>query len=146
MGSDYALEAVYVHGCTDDIHVGRNVTIKDSYISNATDNGILAQGCSCFTVANVIIQHNTILPVPNSNSAVLFQSSSGPIGNVVVDNNLMDYGAYTVYSRDGGFGAPTNVSFTGNRFGRHAVGGVKSFDGNVTWSNNVWDDTGQIIS
>jgi len=51
-----------------------------------------------------------------------------------------------VYVRDGGYGMPSNISFIGNRFGTSSRYGLSSFDGAVTWENNTWADTGEIIN
>jgi hypothetical protein len=144
MGSSYRLTRVDVHGCEDGVKVGRDVTIERSYCHHLwTRSGephsdcLQLTGCACFTVGHVIIRDNTLLPAPRyATSAIMIKSDMGPIDGVRVERNHMDEGAYTVYSRDGGFGAPRNVTFADNRFGRRYHYGVKSIDGRVTWLRN----------
>jgi hypothetical protein len=154
MGSSYHLIRVNVHGCEDGAKVGRDVTVERSYChdlwTRATgphSDCLHLTGCGCFTVGNVVIRDNTLTPARHdATSAIMIKSDMGPIDGVTVEDNHMNYGAYTVYSRDGGYGNPTNVRFTNNRFGRNYTFGLRSFDGSVGWSGNVWDDTGQTIA
>jgi hypothetical protein len=67
---------------------------------------------------------------------------------VLIENNYLNGGAYTIYSRDyeNGYGPPTNVTIRGNSFGRDYLYGILSEDGSQTWENNRWADTGEQIS
>jgi hypothetical protein len=154
VGADYTWRQVNVHHCEDGAKVGRNVLIERSWCHDleTTAGGphfdcLQVMGCECWPVAdNITIRGNTLRPrSQDATSAILIKSDFGPISGVLVEGNLLDYGAYTVYSRNGGSGAPANVRFVNNRFGRGYTFGIKSFDGSVTWTDNVWHDTGAPI-
>ncbi len=98
----------------------RNSTVKNSSLSSTRGNS-------------------------NGNAAVFVKSDLGFPSNITFSNNYLNGGNYTVYVRDGGYGMPSNISFIGNRFGPSRTYGLTSFDGPVTWENNTWADTGEII-
>jgi hypothetical protein len=68
----------------------------------------------------------------------------GPANNIVVDNNRLLGGGYTVYS-DGRFtGGPiTGVQYTNNRIGYGQWGYALIANNDPVWSGNVDDATGK---
>lgn len=167
-GSDYTSEYVDMHNTEDGWHAGWNTVIRDSYCHDMlyADGAYGPTHSDCIQVTgyggasfeppvnNITISHNTLRPwdghtgAQHANSAVFLKTDFGEIDNVLVDNNLMDNGTYTIYSRIGncsGCGAPTNVKITNNRFGQGYEYGLSSIDGSVTWLNNVWNSTGTMI-
>jgi hypothetical protein len=65
---------------------------------------------------------------------------------VLIEGNYLNGGSYTVYARNNNtLGAPTDVTIRGNAFGRDYLYGILSADGEVTWEDNTWVDTGQEI-
>jgi hypothetical protein len=64
---------------------------------------------------------------------------------VLIEGNYLNGGAFTVYSREKGHGDPTNVTITDNAFGRDYLFGILSEDGDLTWTDNYWADTGEYI-
>jgi len=158
VGSDYTLRRVNIHHCEDGAKVGENVLIERSYIHHmntvspgAHYDGLQLMGCACFTdqtLSNVTIRRNTIETRPptatgtssGATSAILIKSDMGRIDGVTIASNRLNCGAYTVYSRDGGHGAPSHVSFINNTFGRCYEFGLSSFDGAVTRRGNVRAD------
>jgi hypothetical protein len=93
---------------------------------------------------NIVVRNNTILLPDQQTSTVILGTYAGSIDNVLIEGNYLNGGAYTIYSRDNGngYGAPTNVTVRGNVFGRDYLYGLLSADGEVTWVNNTWADTG----
>jgi hypothetical protein len=165
-GSGYTLRRANIHGCEDGAKVGSNVVIEDSYIHDLSTtgsdphyDGLQVMGCctssgSSTVTGNIVIRRNNIEPRPPKptgtssgvTSTIIIKADFGRIDNVLVENNRLNCGAYTVYSRAGdNYAGPTNVRFVGNRIGRCYEFGIRSFDGQVVWSNNVWDDSGQAI-
>ena len=74
--------------------------------------------------ANGVIRHNTIDVTQDQTSAIAIWNSRKSSDNIVVDDNLLAGGGFTVYAEDyspseaspaGGYSV-TNVSFTNNRF------------------------------
>jgi hypothetical protein len=156
IGDSYIARRIDVHHCADGAKVGRNVLIESSYChdldtvsSDPHYDCLQLMGCECYVQSDVTIRHNTLWPRrTDATSAILIKTDFGPISGVSVENNRMNFGAWTVYSVDGnapGFDPPTNVSFTGNRFGRGYTFGLRSFEGSVRWTDNVRDDTGAPI-
>jgi hypothetical protein len=136
-----------VHGTEDGFRLEDDVTVRDSWIhdlyacSSCHNDGLQSTGGS-----NITIKHNTISWPHESNSCVFLKSDLGTIDHVLVEDNLLDGGGYTVYSVHGDrYGAPTDVVFRNNRFGRDFVYGVKALDGSPAWVANVWDDTGAAV-
>jgi len=129
----------------DGLHCGAgNCLFEDNYIhdlikfEDAHNDGIVVSGGS-----NVVIRHNTVLLPNQQTGAVSIFPDSSPIDDVLVEDNYLNGGSYTVYSRTMDHGTPTNVRFIGNHFGRDYNAGTHSFDGDVVFLNNVWADTGQ---
>jgi hypothetical protein len=162
-GANYTLRRVNIHQCEDGAKVGQNVVVEDSYIHDLNTvtpgphyDGLQVMGCQCYangTLRNVMIRRNNIVPRPptptgkssGATSSIIIQSAFGRIDGVSVQSNRLNCGAYTVYSRNAGHGAPINVRFRNNRIGRCYEFGVHSFDGNVSWTRNVWEDTGRRV-
>jgi hypothetical protein len=95
--------------------------------------------------SNITVRHNTVdLRGWTQTAAVMIDNYFGPANNIVVDNNRLLGGGYTVYS-DGRFdgGAITNVKYTNNRIGYGQWGYALIANNNVTWSGNVDDATGK---
>jgi hypothetical protein len=120
--------------------------VEDNYIHDLIEaDGAHNDGFQAGKGQNITIKHNTILVPNQQTSAVILGTSAGPIDNVIIEDNYLDGGAYTIFSRDNGDGAPTNVTITGNTFGRNFLYGILSEDGPVMWDDNVWADTGDIV-
>ena len=115
-----------IHDCADGIDVrGDDTIIQDNFIhqmrgtSQSHFDGIQADG----NFSNLTIVHNTVINEQNQTSALMLDNYWGPIDRVIIDNNLLIGGGYTVYINEVAKGQPgggpvTNVSFTNNRLGR----------------------------
>lgn len=121
--------------------------IQDSYIHDLKASGsphydgIQIDG----GLANITIRHNTVINPWGQTSAVMIDNYFGTISNVIVDNNRLIGGGYTVYS-DGQFtgGSITGVSFTNNRLGKGQYGYASiNHNTNAIWTGNVDDVTGK---
>jgi hypothetical protein len=106
--------------------------------------------------AGFTITGNTILnPLDQTDDIALFENF-GPQENVTITNNLMAGGDYSIYAGyNPGKAVPASIKISGNRFARtyypdsgqygpvaDAASGV---NGN-TWTANIWDNTGAVIS
>jgi hypothetical protein len=143
---------VNIHSVTGDAtKLGNNVTLQDSWIHDFTpaagahaDGGQIQNG-----VSNVLVRHNHI-DGGTGNSALFIAPDLGPSapGPVVVDNNLMGSGNYTVYCVDGNNGQYfiKSITFTNNRFKRNFRYGHAYTNVPLTQSGNVWDDTGAALT
>ncbi len=123
-----------------------SATIRDNYIHDLRASGaphydgIEIDG----SISNVTISHNTVVNPHGQTSAIMIDNYFGPISNILVENNRLVGGGYTVYS-DGQFNdaAISGVAFINNRLGK-GYWGYRSFVKNApVWRGNVNDVTGR---
>jgi hypothetical protein len=144
----FTARRVNVHGTTDGIRMSGNVVVEDSWIhdlSRDPTSGGHQQCVSSFGGGNITIRHNYMVWPHEATAVIFLKTDQAPIDGVLIDNNLLDGGGWTVYSVNGGYGTPTNVVFSNNRFGQTYVYGIHALDGAAKWTNNVWDGTGARI-
>jgi hypothetical protein len=144
---------VNMHDITfDGLKMSSNATLRDSWIHNpkpqadAHWDGVQVQN----GVTDTLIEHNNIDPSgADTNSALFLCPDLGPTtdGPLVVKDNWLNGGNYTVYILDGANGTYyiRDIEFTGNRFGRDNSFGPTYVNVPVNWSGNVWDDTGATL-
>ncbi len=82
-----------------------------------------------------------------SNACLIIQTGLGPIDDVLIEDNWLTGGNYTLYITDKGqgHGPPSNVRVINNRFGRGHRYGVIDMHGYVHLEGNRWDDTGELM-
>jgi len=158
--ANVTVRRVNIHGCVNGFNISENITVEDSYIhdlSNAGDdphadgiqfasrvvNGEVVKG-----VLNVTIRHNTIYGMgPDGSfgtSAII--SNSGGDTNVLIENNLLAGGAYTLYCEANATG--TNYRVINNRFSRKFGPKVGTYGPSAECSDeqqsgNVYHETGR---
>lgn len=107
-----------VTGVADGINVNHDATVTDSYLHHMsvgpsgdwhTDTIQMNLG------RNVVIRHNTIINEQIQTSAVGLWAELGAIDNVLVEDNLIGGGGFTIYATQVGY-PMTNVRFVSNRF------------------------------
>ncbi|WP_197090859.1 right-handed parallel beta-helix repeat-containing protein [Bradyrhizobium sp. LTSP849] len=76
-------------------------------------------------ISDVVIRHNTIINSHGAASAIMIDNEFGPVSNVVIEDNLLAGGSYTIYS-DGKFNdSPiSGISITNNHIGPGQYGPV----------------------
>jgi len=152
--SNWTAVRVDIHDITfDAMKIGSNVLLRDSWVHNAKpsldahwDGAQVQAG-----VTNTVIQGNYIdSSGANTNSALFLCPDLGPSTNgpLTVTDNWLDGGNYSVFVLDGDSGRYyiSDISVTNNRFGRASRYGPADVNVPVTWSGNVWDDTGKTVS
>ena len=156
-----------VHGCENGFDLDMNIDVEDSYVhdlyNTATNHlddiqfGIGHCPCTGGTyipgALDVTIRHNTLysrgLDHTDGTSAII-SNRSGADTNILIDNNLMAGGAYTLYcEQDGTTGV--NYRVTNNHFStvfHPTVGfyGISTDCSDETQSGNVIHETGQLIT
>ncbi|GAA1788998.1 hypothetical protein HC028_14995 [Planosporangium flavigriseum] len=104
---------------------------------------------------SLVIRHNTVINDLDQTSALALFQDFGVAHDVLVVNNYLAGGGYTVYGGEGDKGTSRNIRFEHNTFGRdvYANGGkwgpVAHFDSNGpgnTWIGNVWAGTGAAVT
>jgi hypothetical protein len=140
-----------LHHLPDDgVKLGSNVLLQDSYLHDwSTGPGAHADGGQIQNgVRNTVVRHNTI-DIVGGNAALFIAPDLGPSspGPVRIENNLLGGGGYTVFCVDGNNGRYyiSDIAFTGNRFKRNATWGPVRTNVPVSWSANVWHDTGAAL-
>ena len=118
---EVTIRACNIHDCGSSVAItdGR-ITIKDCYFHdfNSGDgthyNGIQFNGSGSPNIA-LNIQHNYIHNQRTWTDCIMIDNQFGPVSNVVINNNILIGGAYTLYV-DGNFNTNpiTNVVITNN--------------------------------
>jgi hypothetical protein len=145
LGIHGTVQASNIHGVENGITPGSDTLVVDNYIHDLAApgaphyDGIQIDGGR----SNIAIRHNSITAPAGPASAVLVVDWFGPVDHVVVEQNRLAGGAYTV-TCDGSFGrgAITGVRYLSNRFGPSATGPAFIRDADCTGSGNVEDRTG----
>ena len=151
-----------VHGCENGFDLNQGVTIEDSYMhdlwngAGAHADGIQfagghwENGTHVGSAANLTIRHNTIYSVGYDGSLTNASIMSNPTGdrNILIENNLMAGGSYTLYCDYEG--TATNYRVINNRFSRafsRVVGSYGPSEGcsDETLSGNVYHETGAAV-
>jgi hypothetical protein len=118
----------------------------ESHLNGTTSNG---------SVIPLAIVHNTVFNPNGQTDAISLFEDFGVEANVVINDNLVAGGGYTIYGGQNAGGAQAhNIKITDNRFSTiyfprsGYFGYVTAFDpaapGNV-WSGNIWDSTGKPV-
>lgn len=143
---------VNIHGDTGDgVKLGSSTTLQDSWIHDLTpaagahsDGGQMQSG-----VTNLVVRHNTIdmSSTNGANSALFLAPDLGPstAGPVLVENNFLAGGGFTLYVVDGANGTyyVGNITVRNNVFGDSGYG-PDSVNVPVTWSNNTLASGGTV--
>ncbi|WP_372593638.1 hypothetical protein, partial [Actinotalea sp.] len=98
-GENYTLTRVNIHGTVDGVKLGDNVVVQDSYIHDlVTTAESHNDGMQSLGSDDVVIRHNTVIMPEGSTSAILLSTGSADsMRRIVIHNNLLGGGAYTIY-------------------------------------------------
>lgn len=158
--ANYTLRRANIFGCENGGDVNQNVLVEDSYVhdlynpSEAHADGFqfadhMVNGQVVAGTINVTVRHNTIYSVGADGSL----GTSAIIGNkaadknILIENNLLAGGAYTLYCQPG---ANPEFRVIGNHFSRRFSPKVGAFGpsddcANDTVAGNVDHETGEPI-
>ena len=151
--SNWTALRVDIHDITfDGMKMSSNARLQDSWVhdpkptSDAHWDGVQVQN----GVVNTVIQGNFIdASGADTNTALFLTPDLGPStdGPLTVTGNWLDGGNFTVAILDGNNGEYyiKKISVTNNRFGHGGWYGPANVNVPVTWSGNVWDDTGKTV-
>ncbi|MET3899018.1 Ca2+-binding RTX toxin-like protein [Devosia sp. UYZn731] len=132
-----------ISGVADGISVtGDHVLIQDNYIHNLGGtseshyDGIQVDG----GISDLRIEHNTVINDHGQTAAVMIDNYFGPINNVVVTDNLLVGGGYTIYT-DNQFdgGSMTGIQITNNHIGKGQWGETYFATTNPAFTGNISD-------
>jgi len=174
MEAHFTLRRVEISHCENGLSLNQDVTVEDSYIHSENSIGAdphedgIQFGCghwqpgfagtSCASgyapgALNITLRHDTIYGMTNGDTA--FGTSAiitNPAGdtNILITNNLLAGGAYTVYCNRPGAG--TNFQLLNNHFSTRFSSKVGVF---APWTDctdesqvagNVYHETGQLLA
>jgi hypothetical protein len=119
--NNYTATRVHIHNGLDCAHAGTNVVITDSFCdlpklrpgSEAHADGFQSDGGR-----NLVFRHNTVRNPNGQTAAILLSTNTAPIEKVVIDNNLLSGGGYTVYCGTTDGGVATRMTYTNNVISR----------------------------
>ena len=128
-----------------------NTLIQDNYIhdlqgaGNPHYDGIDIEGGG---YSNIVIRHNTIINPHTQTSAFYMSNDFGSVSNVIIDNNKLIGGGWTVYSDQKASlpGKISGVQFTNNVMSKGYYGYADIANNSVVWSGNTDLATGQTVS
>lgn len=151
----------HIHGYENSITIGANMIIQANYIHGMKGDGSTTphyDGIEVYSGSNSKIWGNNIMMNSPTGSwlgdtgAVNITTEWSNISNVEVKGNWMGGGSYTLYVRkSSGSNAYTysNIGVINNRWygsapkGFAAWGPISDDGGSITFTNNVWDASGQ---
>jgi hypothetical protein len=159
--SGYTCVRCNLHDGGHGFHMNANVTILDSYVHNiynsgtSHNDGAISNGGSHFVLRHNNIACDVVNPLPGGGctGAVVLLGDFSPITDVVVDNNLLNGGAFAAWggSTSKPFPGASSVRFTNNQFGRSLFansglyGPITGFDAAAAgnqFTGNTFADTG----
>jgi hypothetical protein len=147
-GSGYTARRVDISGCENGLPIHDNVTVEDSWVHDLVPTSVAgahSDGAQIFGGAGVVLRHNTFLVTGNTgaSSAIAPGAISQSTPSVLIENNFVGGGTYTLYCPTGG------GSFTvrGNRFADGTQQYGLSLDcGGVPWTGNYRDSNGSTVN
>lgn len=156
-GGSWTGRRLDIHSTTQDgVKLGSNVLLEDSWIHDLTpEEGAHADGGQVQSgVVDVVVRHN-VIDASNAalgtfgNSALIIKPDMGSssAGPVVIEDNWLNGGNYTLYVVPGSTGNTIReVDVWRNRFGSTSRYGPASVSMPVNASGNVWDASGRPLS
>lgn len=147
--NNFTAQRVNIHNCEDGSINKHNVTIEDSYIHDlATSSTAHNDGVQSYATHDIVIRHNRIYGVDTSAININNDVNGAHSTNVLVENNLLAGGAWTLYCPKP---STTNVRILNNAFSTIFYPKVGFFGSNTdcsgeTGSGNYIYETGAPVS
>ncbi len=163
LGNNFTARRLNIHDSGGDaIKVqGDNSTVESCWLHHlgiapgAHADGVQMRVGSVFRM----VGNNCDMPINagqpyKSNACAIIQTGDGPIDDVVIENNWLNGGNFTVYLQDKGatnaslpqYGPVTNARVINNRFLRdYRYGTLSQNGGSPLISGNIWDDTEELM-
>jgi hypothetical protein len=155
-GSNYTVRRLDIHNVVDAFKAGTNTIIENSWIHDLNfvnfgdgswthNDGVQIMGGSNIVIRNNVFERN------RGNAAIFIDPDFGVIDDVVVENNILGGGGFTLYSvpspKAPQFGVPSNVRIRNNVFiEEHLFDYATATPGSGwVWEGNT-NTSGQIIS
>ncbi|WP_375431238.1 right-handed parallel beta-helix repeat-containing protein [uncultured Friedmanniella sp.] len=152
---DWTARRVEIRGTFGDgVKLGSDVLLEDSWIHDlAPAAGAHADGGQVQSgVTDTVVRHNTIdlATTSRANAALFLAPDLGPTTNgpLIIENNKLNGGNYTVFCVDGADGRYVirSISIRGNHFGDNFTYGRSNVNVPILQSANVVDSTGAALT
>ncbi|MEU7475918.1 right-handed parallel beta-helix repeat-containing protein [Lentzea sp. NPDC042327] len=128
---------INISGCSDGVKMDTGASLVDSWIHDLSKGpGDHNDGIQITGGSNITIRHNRIENPKNQTSAILVGGEFGSPSNILIANNFLNGGNYTIYLDPKG----TNRVIRDNVFTKGFVYGPARLDGQVEWVNNTYED------
>lgn len=153
-GRDFTARRLQIHGVgTDAFKPMSDALIESCWMYQiGSISGSHADGVQMVSGDNVTIRANFFDMLYNepgyqNSQCIIVQTNNDTVDNILIEDNWIDGGGYSVQIRDkgNGFGDPTNVRIINNKFGRDYQFGLWLTDGDVVFSGNIWEDTEELV-
>ncbi|GAA4631641.1 hypothetical protein GCM10023196_061840 [Actinoallomurus vinaceus] len=155
---DLTVRRVNVHAMMSAVQTSQGL-IEDSYFHDPKDFPgahvtLVASGSGPRPGMTFVVRHNAILNPGGQTAAVALYQDFGLNHDVLVQDNLLAGGGYTVYGGAGKYGRPHHIRFIGNVFSRRYFSKGGAFGWGTTWDDsapgnqwkkNTWEDTGSPV-
>jgi hypothetical protein len=110
-----------------------------------------ADGVQITAGNNITIRRNNFEmpwddPTWMNHQVVMCKTDSGTIDNVLIKENRINGGGYSIHISEQNHGAPTNAQLINNVFGTDYEYAPWTTDGNPTISGNTWESDGSLIA
>jgi hypothetical protein len=104
--TNFTVRRVDIHGCENGFDVDGDVLIEDSYIHDLhQDAEAHTDGAQITHVGHdVTLRHNTIYANDGTSAIISPNVSAGVLSNILIEENLIAGGAYTLYCQQDGQG------------------------------------------
>jgi hypothetical protein len=134
---DVTAVRINVSGCSDGVKMESGASLVDSWVHDLSKGpGDHNDGVQITGGSNITIRHNRIENPKNQTSAILVGGEFGSPSNILIEDNFLNGGNYTIYLDPKG----TNRVIRGNVFTKSFVYGPARLDGQVEWVNNTFED------
>ncbi|MFZ4516482.1 MAG: right-handed parallel beta-helix repeat-containing protein [Acidimicrobiia bacterium] len=134
-----------IHNVSDGIKAWSHVYVAESHIHALSmgvsdhSDGVQVQGGS-----DIVLERNDI--EAGTNAAVFLSSDQSAVTDVVIRDNRLSNGTFTMLVRTGPYGPPRRVQVERNRFAGRAKYGPFSSDIGVAMVGNVQEATGHPVT
>lgn len=135
---------VDIHGCGDGVRIENGSTLQDSWVHDFWDGTVNGQqvddphhdGAQSTGGSGLTIRHNRIDNPKDQTSCILVGGEFGAPSNVLIENNYLNGGNYSIYLDPKG----SNRVIRNNVFTRNYVYGPLRLEGTYTFTGNRYTD------
>jgi len=101
--NNYTMRRCNIHRCGDGLHIGPNTTVEDTYVHTLAHNlfYVAAPHYDCVQAlggSNIVLRRNNFVGrFRDQTSAIIMSAFNNNLGNVLIENNRLANGGFTLY-------------------------------------------------